>query len=311
MSEVQGHGESEAEARVLAGLRFSFTLSLIILVVEALGAWFSHSLSVTVGAIHNVPDVIAFALSWMALVRTGEGASSLYTFGTHRLEVFAGVANAFVVLSAGGLFAIESLLSLSSHTTFDGSIDAAWILAAAIPTLGLLAASVVRLARIPGQVRNLNLHSVVVHLGSDLLITAALLADGALLFFFPAWVAVDAVTALVIAAILVYESVPLFRDAWEVLTERTPRHLSVEEIMAATLKVPGVSGIHDVHVWSVCPTLVCMTAHVKVRDMTVSESQGVLEALRKEMAERFGILHAVFEVEAGFPAPGAPDTRSR
>ena len=81
--------------------------------------------------------------------------------------------------------------------------------------------------------------------------------------------------------------------------------------MAATLKVPGVSGIHDVHVWSVCPTLVCMTAHVKVRDMTVSESQGVLEALRKEMAERFGILHAVFEVEAGFPAPGAPDTRSR
>ncbi len=311
MNEDQGHGETEAEAQVLAGLRFSFALSLVILVVEAVGAWLSHSLSVTVDAVHNVPDVIAFALSWTALVRTGQGVSSRYTFGTHRLEVFAGVANASIVLAAGGLFAAGSLLSLMNHSTFDGTIDAVWILAAAVPTLGLRAASVVRLTRIPGAMRSLNLASVVVHLGSDLLITSALLVDGAVLLLFPAWIAADAVTALIIAAILVYESVPLFRDAWEVLTERTPRHLSLEEIMSAALAVPGVAGVHDVHVWSVCPTLVCMTAHVRIRDMTVSESGTVVAKLRQEMASRFGILHAVFELEAEAPASGATAARSR
>ena len=98
---------------------------------------------------------------------------------------------------------------------------------------------------------------------------------------------------------LVVESVPLFRASWDVLTERAPDNLPVEAIAASARSVPSVTDIHDIHVWSVCPTLVCMSAHVRVDEMSVRESMVVVARLKRTMEEQFGILHAVFEVEVG------------
>lgn len=293
------HGEGEAGADLLAGLKLALLLAIVVLGIESLGAVMSRSLSVTMDAIHNVPDVAAFALSWAALRVTALGASREYTFGAHRLEVVAGMVNASLILGTGVVFGYESLLSIYAQQTFAGPVDAAWILAIALPTLGLRSVSLLRVGRVKGKVRDLNLRSVVIHLASDLFITLALLSDGILLLVRPAWFLVDAATALVISAVLIYESVPLFRVGWEVITERTPGHLSIESIQKEALAVPGVSGIHDVHVWSVCPTLICMTAHIQVADRPVSETMAVVSELRRVMERDFGILHAVFEVESG------------
>ncbi len=71
----------------------------------------------------------------------------------------------------------------------------------------------------------------------------------------------------------------------------------------SALQVPRVTGVHDGHVWAVCPTLVCMTAHVSVDEMSVRDGMEVVRTLREKMEDEFGILHAVFEVETGAP-PG-------
>jgi cobalt-zinc-cadmium efflux system protein len=87
-----------------------------------------------------------------------------------------------------------------------------------------------------------------------------------------------------------------------VLTERTPRNLSSDEITRSALQVAGVSEIHDLHVWAVCPTLVCMTAHVQLQDMSLHECALVVSELRRRMETEFGILHSVFEVEPIAPS---------
>jgi len=176
-------------------------------------------------------------------------------------------------------------------------VDAAWVLAVAIPTLVLRTTNFLSLGRLPSRARDLNLRSVLLHLAGDLAITGAVLGAGVVLLVRPAWSAADPVAAMVIAALLVYQSLPLFRDAWEVLTESTPRHLSLDAIVGAALTTPHVTQVHDLHVWSVCPTLVCMTAHVQVEEMSVREGMAVVESLRAKMADQFGILHATFEVE--------------
>jgi cobalt-zinc-cadmium efflux system protein len=298
----QVHGEGEAERTVLEGLRLAIALSAVILAIEAVGAYFSRSLSVTVDAVHNIPDIIAFAVSWSALRSTERGAYDRFTFGAHRFEVFAGILNAALVLGTGTVFGYEALASLRAGATFDGPVDAVWVLAVAVPTLALRAANVVSLRRVPGRARDLNLRSVLVHLASDLVITAAVLAGGVVLLLRPTWTAVDPLAALVIGAVLVYESLPLFRDGFEVLAESTPRHLSIDAIEAAARSVPHVTEVHDLHVWAVCPTLVCMTAHVRVTEMSVREGMVVVESLRRTMEREFGILHATFEVEAAPPA---------
>lgn len=298
------HGETEAETLVLTGFQWAFVFTLVVLVLEIAGAWLSRSLSLTVDAVHNVPDLLAFAVSWFALQATGRGASERFTFGVHRFEVFAGLLNAGLVLATGSVFAYEAIGSLVRAVPFAGPVDAVWLLLVAIPTFGLRATNLLLIRRVPRRTRDLNLRSVVVHLASDLAITAALMTDGALLLWRPSWTWVDAAAALVIAAILVYESLPLFRDGADVLTERTPRNLSVDAIDRAARSIPHVAAVHDLHVWAVCPTLVCMTAHVEVDEISLRDSMAVVAALRSRMAEEFGILHSVFEVEA--PARAVP-----
>ena len=299
------HGEGEAEARVLRGLRWAVELSAIILVIEAAGAFFSRSLSLTVDAVHNLPDLLAFAVSWAAVRGTATGATDQYTFGTHRREVFAGILNGLLVLGTGLLFGYTALLALRSGSNFAGPVDPIWLLVAAVPTLSLRAVSLRMIGRIPGRVRDLNLRSVIVHLASDVAITCALVADGLVLLTLPGHAWVDPVAALVIAVILVYESVPLLRDGADVLTERTPRRLSVDAIRSSALDVPGVAQVHDLHVWSVCSSLVCLTAHVQVREMPLSEAMTVLDRLRNDMEAKFGILHATFQIEGPSEHHGA------
>ncbi|HTW39349.1 MAG TPA: cation diffusion facilitator family transporter [Thermoplasmata archaeon] len=297
MSELV-HGEGEAEQVVLSSLRLAMVLSVAILLVESVGAYFSHSLSVTVDAVHNIPDLIAFAVSFAALRSTEKGASDPFTFGAHRFEVFAGLLNAALVLGTGAVFGFEAVVSLGGRSSFAGTVDPVWVLIVAVPTLALRAANIVSLDRVPVRARDLNLKSVLVHVASDIAITGALVAMGAILLVRPSASIADPLAALAIAAVLVYESLPLFRGGWEVLTERTPRHLSIEAILAAARAVPNVAEVHDLHVWAVCPTLVCMTAHVEVKEMSVREGMAVVDDLRRTMEREFGILHATFEIEA-------------
>jgi cobalt-zinc-cadmium efflux system protein len=296
MPEV-GHGEAEAETRVLRGLRLALELSLVILVLEAIGAVLSRSLSLTIDAVHNLPDLLAFGVSWTALRACQTGVTGKYTFGTHRFEVFAGLLNAVLILGTGAAFGLEALNSLLRGGTFAGPVDALWLLVVAVPVLALRAINLSVLGRIPRRARDLNLASVVLHLASDLAITGAILSAGVILLLRPSYAWVDAGAALVIAGVLLYESLPLFREAWEVLTERTPRNLSTDEIIRSALEVPGVSEVHDLHVWAVCPTLVCMTAHVQLQEMSLRECARVVSELRDRMELKFGILHSVFEVE--------------
>ena len=295
---VHRHGEGEAEGRVLRGLRIATEFALVVLVVEAIGAYLSRSLSLTVDAVHNVPDIVAFAVSLAALGATAKGSSGRFTFGTHRFEVFAGLLNAALVLGTGAAFGFEALTSLRSGAAFAGPVDPVWLLVAAIPTLGLRGLSLTILGRIPGRIRDLNLRGVVVHMASDVAITGALLVTGVTLLVRPGWTWLDDGAALTIALILGFESLPLFREGWDVLTERTPRRLSVETVSNAARTVPGVTDVHDVHIWSVCSTLVCMTAFVGVEEMPLHDAMEVIRELRAKMENEFGILHATFELEA-------------
>jgi len=295
---VLQHGEGEAEGQILRGLRLALFLSIGILAIESVGALFSRSLSLTVDAVHNIPDILAFAVSWTALKGTRAGSTAEFTYGKHRAEVFAGILNGLLVLGTGAVFGYEAIQALVRSASFAGPVDPLWLLVAAIPTLVLRLVNLRILGRFPSRVRDLNLRSVIVHLGSDVAITGALLVAGVTLVLRAGLGWVDSAAALAIAGILVYESVPLLRSGWEVLTERIPRGLSAESISRAVLSVPGVADVHDLHVWAVCDTLVCLTAHVEVKEMSMREGMAVAGQLRVRMEKDFGIVHSTFEIEA-------------
>jgi cobalt-zinc-cadmium efflux system protein len=307
---VLPHGESEAQDRILRNLRFAILTSAVLLGLEAVGALYSRSLALTVDAVHNVPDLLAFAVSFLALQGATHGSSEEFTFGHHRREVIAGVANGALVLGTGVAFGYEAGSALLLRTSFAGPVDALWVLAVALPVLALRALSLTRFGTLPGRVRDLNLRSVIVHLGSDLAITGALLGVGGILLR-PGLGVVDPLAALFIAVVLVYQAIPLLREGWVVLGEGAPLGLSPPAISASARQVPGVVEIHDLHVWSVCSSLVCLPAHVGVREMSVRDAQSVVAELRRRMEREFGIVHATFEVECVGARPPRPTPTER
>ncbi|MCI4346625.1 MAG: cation diffusion facilitator family transporter [Thermoplasmata archaeon] len=259
---------------------------------------FARSLSLAVDAVHNVPDLFGFAISFLSLAVASRGATEEHTFGLHRTEVFATLVNASLVLGTGLVFGYEALVTLRAPAgSFAGSVDPYWILLGAVPTIILRAAAALNLRRLPRQTRDMNLRGVFLHLTADFAITVLLLIDAALLLLRPGLGWVDSAAALAISAVLVVESLPLFREAWSSLSERMPAHLSVDKILRVARGVPEVEELHDIHVWSVCSSLVCMTAHVATRRLTVLEAMTVVAELKERMSSELGIVHAVFEVE--------------
>ena len=294
------HGESEGAWGVARRLKVNLLLAGVVLVVEAIGAWQGRSLALWLDALHNIPDLLAFAAASLAVSATLRGVSEQYTYGLHRTEVLAGFANAAVITGLGVGFAVAAGLSLlNGALPLGGPPGAFWVLAVAVPTtiVRLIAAWVLRPG--PAVAKDVNLRGVFRHVTSDLVVTGTVVVVGLLLVLRPSLTWVDAGASLLLGGFLVALSAPLFRDSYRLLTDKMPQGLSVDRVRATALRVPGVRDLHDVHVWAICSNFTSLTAHVLLADVSVRESMVVITELRRRMAEELGIDHAVFEVEAG------------
>ncbi|MCI4351360.1 MAG: cation diffusion facilitator family transporter [Thermoplasmata archaeon] len=300
---IMPHGESEGATGVARRLKINLLLAGVVLVFESAGAWQGRSLSLFLDALHNVPDLLAFAAASFAVSATLRGVSSEYTYGLHRTEVLAGFANASLIGALGIGFAVAAAASwYSGAHPLGGSPSSVWILAVAVPTVVLRLGAVFTLRANPSTARDINLRSVRRHVWSDIAITSAVVLVGLVLTFRPALSWVDVAASLGLGLVLTAQSVPLFRDSYRLITDRMPEGISVERVRATALAVPGVQDVHDVHVWAICSNFTSLTAHVLLADVSVRESMGVITELRRRMADELRVDHAVFEVETGPPA---------
>ncbi|MCI4344730.1 MAG: cation diffusion facilitator family transporter [Thermoplasmata archaeon] len=298
------HGESEGATGVSRRLKINLLLAAVVLVFETIGAWQGRSLALLLDALHNIPDLLAFAAASLAVSATLRGVSEEYTFGLHRTEVLAGFANAAAITGLGVGFGATAAWSLLNHAPVLGAAPSAfWVLAVALPTIGVRLAAALLLRPGLAASRDINLRGVFRHVTSDLVVTGTVVTVGVVLLLRPALGWVDAGASLLLGVFLVALSAPLFRDSYRLLTDKMPQGLSVERVRATALRVPGVRELHDVHVWAICSNFTSLTAHVLLADVSVRQSMVVITELRRRMASELGIDHAVFEVETGPPPP--------
>jgi cobalt-zinc-cadmium efflux system protein len=296
------HGESEGTSGAARRLKINLVLAGLVLVVESAGAWQGRSLSLLLDALHNIPDLLAFAAAWLAVSATMRGVSAEYTYGLHRTEVLAGFANATLIGALGVGFVIAAGGGLLHGTNSLGAPSADWILIVAVPTLVVRLGAAFTLRSNRHGSRDVNLRSVLDHVWADVAITSVVIAVGVLLAVRPSLGWVDLAASFGLGLFLLAQSAPLFQDTYGLLTDRMPRGISVERVRATALAVPGVQDVHDVHVWAICSNFTSLTAHVLLADVSVRESMSVLTELRRRMADELLIDHAVFEVETG-PLP--------
>ena len=147
--------------------------------------------------------------------------------------------------------------------------------------------------------RNLNTRAALLHVLGDLLGSVAALLSGVVIAF-TGWTPIDPLLSLGIGALVLVSSLRLLREALHGLMEGTPFNLAPEEVGRALATVPGVTSVHDLHIWSVASEQIMLSAHLVVRDLRQWEA--MLDACHALLAERFAIEHATLQPE--------PETRT-
>jgi cobalt-zinc-cadmium efflux system protein len=263
-------------------------LSASYMAVEAIGGWFSHSLALLADAGHMLSDTAALGISLFAAWIASQPATPQRTFGFHRAEILAALANAAALIAIAGLVLFEAW----DRWRAPREIHTAAMFGVA---LGGLAVNLGMLALLhSGRHQNLNVRGAWLHVLGDTLGSVAVVVAAISLRLWR-WTWVDPAASVAISLLIVYSSWWLLRETVHVLMESAPASISVDDVRACLLGAPGVSGVHCLHVWTIASGLNSLSAHVVVDRDRFGAVQ--LAALRHAVQLRFPVGHITLQLE--------------
>ena len=289
---LHSHDHDHSHAGSRARLAFAFALTCLMLVVEALGGWWSGSLALLADAAHMLVDAGALALAWAAAVYALRPADARRSFGYARMEVLAGFVNALVqlLLVAGIVYeAIRRLLALESIHIQSGVM---LVVAAA----GLLVNAIVLRSLHGHDHENLNTAGARLHVFGDLLGSVATVL-AALLVRYLGWEWADPALSLLVSLLILRGAFVLLKRSSHILLEGVPEGVAPEEIRAALATAdPAIAEIHHLHVWQIASGSRMATLHARLREG--GDAQQVLRSVQQVLRERFSITHVTVQIES-------------
>ncbi len=289
---AHGHGSALGQAHVTGlgerALVWVLALTVAFTLAEFIGGWLANSLALLADGAHMLADVAALALSLFALRFARRPATEEKTYGYVRLEILAALLiGAFLLVIAVGIV-WEAVRRLQRPEPVHAGI------LIGVASAGLMAnvVSAVVLHRSAGE--SLNVRGAYLHVLGDLLGAFGAILAGAIIVT-TGWFPADPLISFLIALLIVASSWRLLRESVDVLLEAVPPHIDMAQVRAAIAEVPGVTDVHDLHVWTVTSGFLALSGHAVVRDP--AESQRVLDEIHQRMRERFGIRHATIQIE--------------
>jgi len=273
--------------------RLGLTLGLTLALAggELAGGLVAHSMGLLSDAGHDVTDVAALAVALFAVRWALRPRSPSRSFGYHRGPILAALVNAAVIAAVTVAIVVESVVRLLHPHAVRGGLVVA-VAGAALVVNGL---AVLVLHEKSGD---LNMRAATVHMAADALGSVAVVAAGAVLLARPSLQWVDPMASLAVAAIIVVEAYRLLRASVDVLLESAPADVDLGELTAAMGDVPGVTEVHDLHVWSLSSEVRALSAHVVLSGHpTLEEAQAVGDRVKAAIGVPFTIAHSTLELE--------------
>lgn len=280
------HGHTAGENR--RRLQWVLLLTGVYLLAEVAGGLLTNSLALLSDAGHMLTDVAALALALLALGFAQRPATSRNTYGYYRLEILAAFFNGLVLLGLSVYIIVDALRRLQAPPMVHG-----WGLLL-VATGGLVVNLVGARLLHAGHQHSLNVRAAFYHLLGDLLGSVAAVLAGLLILLFR-WYAADPILAMVIAALIIVGAIALLRDAIDVLLEAVPAHVDLDALRAALLRVPGVTGVHDFHVWTITTGMYALSCHVVVEHYAFTIA--TLNKIRHLLHDRCDIPHQTVQME--------------
>ncbi len=288
MSEHDHHEHHHHDHPVDAGPRLVWALGLTLgfAAVEVTAGFWSGSLALLGDAGHMVTDSASLGLAAFAVRLARRPPSRRHTYGLGRIETLAALLNVlFMVVVVVGI-SVAAIHRFLEPAHINGEV------VSLVAVVGLLINICVAWLLMHGE-QTMNTRGALLHVLGDLLGSVAALVAGAVIVF-TGWTPIDPLLSLLICLLVLGSSLRLLREVLQALLEGVPAHLSVDQIGRALAAVPGVSSVHDLHVWTISSNRIALSAHLVVDSL--SRWPDVLAAARHELLHQ-GIAHVTLQPE--------------
>jgi cobalt-zinc-cadmium efflux system protein len=278
-----------------AVLAWAMVATLGLVVAEIFGGFLGRSVALLNDAVHNLSDVPAIGISWLAMRWAARPADSEKTYGYHRAGTLAAFTNAVLLILLSLWLGYEAIQRLRSPL----NVIESWMIWTSIAALAVNGGITLALVR---DRSDLNLRSILIHNFGDALSNLAIIA-GALVMRATGAHWIDPLLGIAIGLLVLWSSVGILRESAHILLEGRPREMQVEDVARAILTIEGVQEVHDVHIWSLGAGHNALSCHVRIPDMHLDECERLLASIQALVAGKFGIDHVTVQMErAGLPA---------
>lgn len=281
------HGASESN---LKRVMIALVLTGTFMFVEVVGGILSGSLALLADAGHMLTDTMALALAAAAFHVSKRPPGGSLTYGYQRFQILAAFVNGLSLLLIVGWILYEAVERFIYPRDILG--ETMLVVAAAGLVVNIFSFAVLH----TGDQENLNIRGAALHVAGDLLGSVAAIV-AAIVIIYTGWTLIDPILSVAVAMLILRSAWSLVKRSAHVLLEGAPDWLDVSDMQERVVaNVPGVSGIHHVHVWGLTPQQLMLTMHVTLADNVPSQSD-VVRHVKAFVEQEYGIGHSTVEVE--------------
>lgn len=284
MDNTHNHGPVNYNRAFAIGvlLNFGFVIAEVIFGITA------DSLALLADAGHNLSDVAGLLLAWGASVLSHLRPTARRTYGYRSTTIMAALVNAVILLVAVGGIALESVQRFKNPAPAAGETI---IIVAAI---GVVINTVTALLFFAGRKKDLNIRGAFLHMASDAGVSVGVVLAGIGLMT-TGWMWIDPLVSLVIVAIILVSTWGLLKESMNLALQAVPAGIDTEMVSDYLSRLPGVTAVHDLHIWAISTTETALTAHLVKPDPI--DDDVLITRVRRDLFENFGIDHMTLQWE--------------
>ncbi len=283
-----GHNHAHAPADFGAAFAIGIALNVGFVAIEAAFGLIAGSVALLSDAGHNLGDVLGLSAAWLASRLVQRAPSARFTYGLRGSSILAALFNAVFLLLTVGAISWEAILRLAHPAPVAGNV------VMVVAAIGIVVNGVTAWLFASGQKDDINLRGAFLHMASDALVSAGVVASGFVILA-TGWLWLDPLTSLAVNVVIVWGTWGLLRDSLGMSMAAVPAGVDPAKLRAFLAARPGVSAVHDLHVWPISTTETALTCHLVMP--AGHPGDAFLHDLAAELARRFRIGHSTLQIE--------------
>ncbi|MDB5677797.1 cation diffusion facilitator family transporter [Sphingomonas bacterium] len=263
------------------------TLNILFVIAEFGTGFVAQSVALMADAGHNLSDVLGLCVAWAGATLAKTLPSKRFTYGLKGSTILAAMLNALLLLMAMGAIVFEAVQRIGEPANVKGMV------VVVVAAVGILVNAATAWLFARGQKSDINLRGAYLHMAADATVSAGVMLAGLAIWWTgAAWI--DPVTSIVVSILIFWQTWGLLRETVEMSLNAVPRAIDFDQVTEALSALPGVSAIHDLHIWPMSTTETVLTAHLV---MAAPAGESFLTDAQKMLHDRFAIGHATIQIE--------------